>query len=173
MEWSENAKEFLKSRKWAVFMTVCGIAGLLLIMISSILPDKEPVRENTKNEYGKNAIEYSSFVENRLSDFLSKIDGAGEVRVFISAGSSEKVVYATEGRSSRSENKTDVEEKYVIVGSGSEKNALVETVENPRITGAVVLCSGGDSPVVCERVYNAVSAALGLQFGNIYVSKLR
>ena len=173
MEWAENAREFLKSRKWAVFMTICGIAGLLLIMISSLLPENDSVEKNTKDEYSKKAGEYSVFVENRLSDFLSRIDGAGEVRVYISVGSSEKYIYATEGRSSRSENKTDVEEKCVIVGSGSEKNALVETVENPRINGAVVLCSGGDSPIVCERVYNAVSAALGLPLGNIYVSKLR
>ena len=173
MEWAENAREFLKSRKWAVFMTICGIAGLLLIMISSLLPENDSVEKNTKDEYSKKAGEYSVFVENRLSDFLSRIDGAGEVRVYISVVSSEKYIYATEGRSSRSENKTDVEEKYVIVGSGSEKNALVETVENPRINGAVVLCSGGDSPIVCERVYNAVSAALGLPLGNIYVSKLR
>ncbi|WP_295075134.1 hypothetical protein [Ruminococcus sp.] len=173
MEWAENAREFLKSRKWAVFMTICGIAGLLLIMISSLLPENDSVEKNTKDEYSKKAGEYSVFVENRLSDFLSRIDGAGEVRVYISVVSSEKYIYATEGRSSRSENKTDVEEKCVIVGSGSEKNALVETVENPRINGAVVLCSGGDSPIVCERVYNAVSAALGLPLGNIYVSKLR
>ena len=168
-----QGRELIKGRKWAVFMTICGIAGLLLIMISSLLPENDSVEKNTKDEYSKKAGEYSVFVENRLSDFLSRIDGAGEVRVYISVGSSEKYIYATEGRSSRSENKTDVEEKCVIVGSGSEKNALVETVENPRINGAVVLCSGGDSPIVCERVYNAVSAALGLPLGNIYVSKLR
>ena len=36
MEIAEKLRELIKGRKWAVFMTICGIAGLLLIMISSL-----------------------------------------------------------------------------------------------------------------------------------------
>ena len=173
MEWAEKARELIKERKWAVFMTVCGITGMLLIMISSLIPDKYTINEDKTADSRVMAEDYSLTLEKRLSDFLCRIDGAGEVRVYITAGSSERYVYATEGRQSRSDNKTDEEEKYVIIGSGSERNALIETVESPRVTGAVVLCSGGDSPVVCERIYSAVSAALDLPVGRIYVSKLR
>lgn len=169
----KKVREMVKERKWAVFMTVCGVTGMLLIMISSLVPDRDNINESQAAENHIKVEDYSLTLERRLSDFLCKIDGAGEVRVYISIGSSERYVYATEGRQSRSDNKSDEEEKYVIIGSGSERNALIETVENPKITGAVVLCSGGDSSVVCERIYNAVSAVLNLPIGRIYVSKLR
>ena len=175
MEMAEKLREFIKGRKWAVFMTICGAAGLLLIMISSLLPDskakgKETSRQNTGIT---DAVKYCTDTEKRLEGFLADIDGAGKVRVYLTVGSDERYVYATEGRCSRGENKTEEEERYVIVGGGSEKNALVETIRAPEITGAVVACEGGESAQVRESIYKAVSAALDLSASRIYVTKLR
>ena len=79
----------------------------------------------------------------------------------------------TKKKESKNDNKTEEEEKYVIIGSGSEKKALIESVEVPKITGAVILCSGGESAYVREQLYKAVSAALDLPTARIYVTKLR
>lgn len=175
MEVVEKAKELLKERKWAVFMTICGSAGLLLIMMSSLLPDKkaapEPIKEQRQSVC--KSLDFCRDTENRLADFLMNIDGAGEVRVYLTVGSEARYVYATEGRYSRSENKTEEEEKYVIVGGGSDKNALVETIEAPEITGAVIACSGGGDAAVREQIYKAASAALGIPTAKIYVAKIR
>ncbi len=175
MELIEKAKELLKKRNWAVFMTVCGIAGLLLIMISAVLPEKAP-EKGTERDFPQklsDVQDYCTRIEKSLEDFLGRIDGAGEVKAYITAESSERYVYATEGRRSTADNKTEEEEKYVMIGSGSEKNALIESVKIPKVTGAVILCSGGDSAVVREKLYSAVSAALDLPTAHIYVTKLR
>lgn len=175
MEMAEKLRELIKGRKWAVFMTICGTAGLLLIMISSLLPDNISERkENTDNyssivDFGK----YCTDTEKRLEGFLADIDGAGKVRVYLTVGSDERYVYATEGRYSRGENKTEEEERYVIIGGGSDKNALVETIRAPEITGAVIACEGGESAQVRESIYKAVSAALDIPTSKIYVTKLR
>ena len=175
MKLTEKVRELLKNRKWAVFMTVCGTAGMLLIMLSSLMHDKEaavPVAESSR--YSPDSTDmYCSRTEKRLEDFIGSIEGAGSVRVYITVGSTERYVYAREGRTSRNENKTEEEEKYVMIGSGSVRNALIETVEDPEITGAVILCSGGDSAAVRERIYRTVSAALDLPTARIYVTKLR
>jgi stage III sporulation protein AG len=175
MELTDKIKELIKDRKWAVFMTVCGISGLLLIMISSLLPENSTKTE-TERVMRKSFVdteEYCRNTEKRLGDFLEGIDGAGEVRVYIMAAGGERYVYATEGRRSRSDNKTEEEKKYVMTGSGSERKALIETVECPGITGAVVLCSGADSAAVREKVYHAAAAALDLPTAKIYVAKLK
>ena len=175
MELAEKIKELIKDRKWAVYMTLCGVSGLLLIMISALLPagstKKEAEREITQS-FG-DTEEYCRSTEKRLGVFLESIEGAGDVKVFITAESGERYVYATEGRRSRADNKTEEERKYVMTGSGSEKKALIETVESPGIAGAVVLCSGGGSASVREKIYKAVSAALDLPTAKIYVAKLR
>lgn len=175
MEIAEKLRELIKGRKWAVFTSICGAAGLLLIMISSLLHDDTPKKNDVSDRcIGAVDIEkYCDDTEHRLESFLAEIEGAGEVRVYLTVGSDERYVYATEGRYSRGDNKTEEEERYVIVGGGSEKNALVETVRSPEITGAVVACEGGESAQIRENMYKAVSAALDIPTSRIYVTKLR
>ena len=50
MEWAEKARELIKDRKWAVFMTVCGVIGMLLVMISSFIPNKDTIKESKAAE---------------------------------------------------------------------------------------------------------------------------
>lgn len=174
MEIAEKLRELTKGRKWAVFMTICGVLGLLMIMISSLLPENAPDKKKTAEMNSKtDAVRYCDDTERRLENFLADIDGAGEVRVYLTVGSDERYVYATEGRYSRGDSKTEEEERYVIVGGGGEKNALIETIRTPEITGAVVACQGGESAQVRESVYKAVSAALDIPTSRIFVTKLR
>ncbi|EWM53506.1 hypothetical protein [Ruminococcus flavefaciens] len=174
MKMPEKLKELLRCRKWVLFTVICGAAGMLLIMLSALIPEKRsdlPERESTHIEY--DSSEFCRNTEKRLADQLGRIDGAGEVSVCLTVNSSQRYIYATEGRMSRSGNKSEEEKKYVMTGGGSNKSALIEAVEAPEITGALVLCEGGGSAVVREQMYKAVSAMLGLPTANIFVAKLR
>ena len=173
MERYEKLRELLKDRKWAVIMTVCGVLGLLLIMLSSLVPTDRKEIKAEKESSVTEPSEYRSMTEKRLESFLSSIEGAGEVKVYLTVGSGERYIYASEGRTSRGESKTEEERKYVIIAEGGEKNALVETVEVPEITGAVIACDGGDSAAVRERMYKSAAAALGISTSKIFVTKLR
>lgn len=173
MQIAEKLRNIRNSGDVTKIITVCGCIGLALIMLSSFLPDKK-----TESPPAKKTVSVSDTswfcdeTEKRLEEFLSKIEGAGEVQVCITVGTGERCVYASEDRRSKSENRTEEERKYVIIGNGNEKNALVETVEPPEIIGVAVACSGCGSPVVQERIYKAVSAVLGMDTGRIYVTKL-
>ncbi len=175
MEIAEKIRNMSKDKRMLTAVTILGIAGLVLIMISSLVPEKKKTDELEYKAVEEilSAEDYRSATEKRLEEFLGSIDGAGDVIVYLTVGSDERYVYATEGRRSKSENKTEEERKYVMIGSGSDKSALVETVETPAITGAVIACSGFDSPAVQEQIYRAVSAALGIPTGKIYVTKLK
>ena len=173
MEIVEKLKKLKTGGDMTKIITVCGAVGLALIMLSSILPDKKHEQQPEKADSGISDVSrYCADTERRIEDFLCKIDGAGDVQVYLTVGTDEKYIYATEDRHIKAENRREEEEKYVIIGNGNEKNALIETVEAPEITGAVVACSGCGSPVVQERIYKAVSAALGIDTGRIYVTKL-
>ena len=175
MEKYEKLKELLKDRKWAAFMIVCGVLGMLLIMISSLLPTEKdkPLAKNEKNGSVAEAEEYCRMTEKRLEEFLGSIEGAGEVKVYLTVGSGERYIYVSEGRTSRGESKNEEEKKYVIIGKGGEKNALVEKIEVPEISGAVIACDGGGSSSVREQMYRSTAAALGIPTSKIYVTKLR
>ena len=175
MEIAEKVRELIKNRRWALFMTVCGCAGLLLIMISSIVPDNKQSEKETsvQKSCGADSEEYCRMTEKKLEGFLSDISGAGNVRVYLTVGCDERYIYATEERKSRGSDRSEEEDKYVIIGGGSEKNALIETIEAPAVTGAVIACEGGNDPRVCEHIYKAVSAALNIPTSKIFVTKLR
>lgn len=168
-----NLLEKLKEKKTTVVM-ILGVVGLLLIMISSVFADKEQSDPLPSEKSVSETADYNNYrleMEKRLEEFLGKIEGAGDVEVFLTVGSSERYVYAEEEKKVKSDNKTEEENKYVIYGSGKEP--LVETVKTPQITGAVIICTGGDSPAVEERIYKAVSSALGISTGKIYVTKMK
>lgn len=175
MEWAEKFRDMPKDKKLLTAVMFLGIAGLVFIMLSSLVPDKKKteIPEYTAVSESSGAESYRIETEKRLEEFLRSIDGAGDVKVYLTVGSDQRYIYATEGRWSKSENKTEEERKYVMIGSGSDKSALVETVETPEITGAVIACGGFDSPTVQEQIYRAVSAALGIPTGQIYVTKLK
>lgn len=175
MKIAEKLGNMKRDKKTVTAVMILGTGGLLLIMLSSLLPGKKQSGEppETDNSSGfSDSADYCHETERRLESFLESIEGAGKVRVYLTVGTDQRYVYAREERLSRSENKTEEEEKYVMIGGGNGKSALIETVEVPEITGAVIACTGCDSPVVTERIYKAVSAALGIPSGKIFVTKL-
>ncbi|MBQ8298204.1 MAG: hypothetical protein IJX77_10530 [Ruminococcus sp.] len=167
---------FRSDKKALTAVTVLGAAGLVLIMLSSLLPgdsgdeEKKPAAENSASAQSE---DFCADTERRLTDFLRNIEGVGEVQVYLTISGDEEYVYATEGKTSISENKTEEEHSYVMIGGSGSKTALVETVRSPEITGAVIACSGCDSAAVQEKVYKAVSTALGIPTSQIYVTKLK
>ena len=176
MEIADKLKNMTKDKKRVTVITALGLCGLFLIMLSSVVPDDKDSSTNGKavpaKAEGVDTEAYCRETEQKLADFLSSIDGAGRVRVYLTVGSSERYVYAEEGRASSSGDKTEEERKYVMTDSENGRSALALTVKCPEITGAVVACSGCGDPVVCEKIYKAVSAALDIPTGKIYVTKL-
>lgn len=173
MKTAEYLKKLMESKKTAKIAVTAGIAGMILIMISSFASDDTEKKEVTEKNSGNvsEINEYISETEKRLEDFLESMEGTGDVKVMITLESTELYVYAREEKRTVSENKTEEEESYVM--SGREKTPILETVENPHIKGAVIACEGASSPTVKETVYNTVSKALGIPSGNIYVTKLK
>lgn len=171
MKVADYIKILADNKKMSKIIVTVGIAGMIFIMISSFLPDKDEKENNGKNLKTETSVNaYINETERRLEDFLESTEGVGDVKVMITLDSTELYIYATEEKTSISEDKRQEEESYVM--SGREKNPVLETVENPRIKGAVVACEGASSPSVRETVYNTVERVLGIPSGNIYVTKL-
>ena len=173
MEIAERLRNALGRKGAVTIVTLLGAAGMLLIMVSSFLPEGPHKTEPVSVTGTSDTEDYRRAAEKRLEQFLCGIDGAGKVRVCLTVGSGERTVYASEDKVSRSSDHTEEENKYVIVGGNSDRSALVETTEPPEITGAAVICTGGGSPQVQERIYKAVSAILGLPTSRIYVTEMK
>lgn len=149
---------------------VIGIIGMILILISSFIPDKKEEKSESENLYF-NKSGYLEDIENRLEDFLENMEGVGNADVMITLKGGEFYTYIYEDKKSISENRTETDKSYVM--SGREKTPVLETVNNPEIKGAVIACEGASEPSVKSDVYNTVSKALGISTADIYVTELK
>ena len=167
-------KRIKSSSNRVKLITVLGVLGMALILVSELLPKSSAVK--TEEPTGNNtptASEYAEKIESRLEKLLSEIKGVGKAELILSVEGSEEYVYAeeTETASERKDNESSEKYKnklFVTDHSGS-KDALVKRVINPQFNGALVICEGGGDALVKERVIKAVSAALDLPTSKICV----
>ena len=90
---------------------------------------------------------YSTKIENDLQTVISKIEGAGKTEVLLTM-----------------ENSVE----YVYLDNSTTKTKEIE----PLIRGVLVVCEGGDDPVVVERVADAVTKALDISTAKVCITKL-
>lgn len=91
--------------------------------------------------------EYSEQLREQLLDIVTQIDGVGEARVFLTMDNSGENVYL-----SNSDTKT-------------------KSIE-PTVRGVVIVCEGGDDPVIVDRVLGAVTRSLSVSSDKVYITKL-
>lgn len=162
--------EFIKTNKKTFICFVVGLLGILLIFASEAFGNTS--KKSTKSSE-KTYVSYSNEMEEKLADIISKVDGAGKTKVFLTIEESEEYVYAQDISSDRKDNTQENENKeYVIVDSDKGKGGLLIKTVNPKIRGVAIVCEGGDDPVVQQRIYSCVSASLGISTARISISKM-
>lgn len=161
--------EFIKTNKKTFICFIAGLLGILLIFASEAFSKTSKKSEISNKEY----VSYSNEMEEKLADIISKVEGAGKTKVFLTIEESEEYVYAQDISSDRKDNtQVNDDKKYVIVdGNGGKDGLLIKTV-NPKIRGVAIVCEGGDDPVVQQRIYSCVSASLGISTARISISKM-
>ncbi|MDE5769486.1 MAG: hypothetical protein K2H29_01110 [Oscillospiraceae bacterium] len=173
--WNQYKTSFKKDMLVHI-LVILGLFGMFCILCSSCFEGESAESSqdsgNNKNLKNPETSENSGEIENisqesyrlqlqqQLADMLSSMSGVGKTEVLVTIQGSEAYHYAQEENS-----------RYVTVG-GSQKEALVESISHPEITGVVVACEGGSRSTVQETVYQAVSVACGLHTTQIYVTQL-
>lgn len=93
-----------------------------------------------------NADRYASQIESHLLEIISHIHGVGEAKIFLTMDNSGENVYL--------------------------KNSDTKTVSiEPKVRGVVVVCDGGDDPLVVSRVLDAVTKSLNISSDKVCITK--
>lgn len=166
----DKLKEFLKKPAFLKAAMAAGALMIILILVSDISDNKSKKNIRTDSELGFTSSEiFAEETESRLREILAEIEGVGRADVMLTITSTEEYVYAETIKQGTSQ----TENGYVIIDNGSQKEALVKKINNPAISGAVIVCEGGDDPRVCEKIYKAVSTALNIPTSKIYVAEMK
>lgn len=170
---------FFKGGTGRKVIVAAGILGIALILLSEFWPkaDKAAAAKASTDEFVQKT-------EERLAQIVGSIEGAGECRIMLTLENGVEYVYATEqkvnknevedtgGNSSKLSQQNNSEESVIIVDTDEGRKGLLVTEIEPTVKGVVVVCSGGDQPLVQERIINAVTTALNISTKRVCVTKL-
>ena len=166
MEWiatKEATEEWIKKHRWTILVLVVGFALM-------ILPDK--AEEVPSPQIQPQAEERT--LEQELEEVLSKLEGAGKVKVLLSRSAGEEVHYQTDEDIRQSESGRDQQSRTVLItGTDRTDSGLVRRVDPPVYLGAVVICQGADSASIRLSIVDAVGTATGLSTDRISVLKMK
>lgn len=144
-----------------VLLLAIGVGALLLL-----LPSEGGEQTRRVEETGQSASFDLEGFEQRLSQVLSQVAGAGEVQVLLTLNGSGRTILAQDLE--RDGERSSVSHVTVGQGSGNQEPVALQTMA-PEFRGALVVCPGGEDPRVCLALIQAVSALTGLGADRITV----
>lgn len=162
MDWitiKDTCMEYIKKYRYVMIALLIGL--LLMILPESNSSETPPVESVAIRELD---------IEEKLSNILSMIDGAGKVKVLLTEAEGEKILYQTDMSQSSDTSHIDT----VLVNNGNrEECGLTKQILSPVYQGAIILCQGADNATICLSIVNAVRSVTGLSSDRITVLKMK
>lgn len=194
----EKVTVFLKNKNNLIVVVLIGI--LFMVIALPVKKQDTDVPENTVNAGNTGSstnaeiydssffIDEESYVENierRLEAALSRLEGAGEVKVMITLSSSAEVVLEKDTVSSLSETEEadgeggsrtvrveDKEETTVYITESGRLTPYVIKTITPRVEGVIVLAEGAGEGKVSMEILDAVRVIFGIEAHRVKIMKL-
>ncbi len=192
----EGNKNNKKKIENLVFFVVILIVTIVIINIiwngDKDSSNDKGVQNDTSKQLAssdKSSLEVSSNTSNqleiKLEEILSKIQGVGEVKVFINYSESNEIIpmYNESTQTSNTEEtdtsggtrtieETDSQKEIIYEESDGEKTVITQKVVEPQIEGAIITAKGAGSAEVKTSIIQAVEAVTGLATHKIQVFEM-
>lgn len=150
-------------------LIVAAVLGVVLILLSELDFSTPKAEESVQTgDYAQ----YVSTLNDELTNVISSIDGVGDCKVMITLKNTKENVYAENSETSSSDSSNSENNEYVIYNSENGDSPLLLKEEMPQVAGVAVVCSGGDSEAVRERIIDCVCALFDISSSHVSVSKL-
>ena len=147
---------------------------------SKILASSDKISNINTGQTAENLV--SNELENKLKNILSKIQGVGEVEVFINYSESSEIVpmYNENSQTSTTEEtdtsggtrkieETDSQKEIIFQENDGTKEIITQRVIEPKIEGAIITAEGAGDVNVKTNIIQAVEATTGLATHKIQV----
>jgi stage III sporulation protein AG len=165
-------KKFKDNKKLQVLFGVFVLCILMLVYLNF----NKSNNTSTSSTISTSA-EYVNSLENKLSNILSEVSGAGKVNVIVTLESGSQIVVASSkeertNTSTNGSNKTEsitVNETPVIITSTGGSTPLILMEILPKIKGVLVVAQGASDMKIKLELIRAVQAVLDVPSDNIEI----
>lgn len=189
---------------------ICVLAGILLLILAmpaaqkdgqkadeyrlldssaGIIEEERNIEEELYVETEKigDTEEYVKYMENKLEQAISAMEGAGKVRVIVTVSTSRELVVEkdmpivrsntvendSEGGSRNINELENAEETVYERKSDGSSSPYVVKMLQPPVEGVVIVAQGGDSPEVKKNITEAIVALFGIEPHKIKIAKMK
>ena len=154
--------DFLKSKKIYLLVALL-IIGIVIIFIGK---SGEKRTENVQNGIEElDPSQYSEMLEERIEELCNRIDGVSGAHAVVTLKGGYQAIYAVDSQSGN----TSAKNQTVIIGNGAGEKAILKGYSYPQIAGIGIVCRGGDSYDVKNKVVSLVSSAFDISANKIFV----
>ena len=123
----EKILEKIKRDKRIAAIVCVGLAGIILLTLSELMPQGKDVTEKSDKEPVSDIRDsYEDDIEKRLTSIVSVINGAGRTEVMVTLASGDENVYAVKEKS----NDGSKEREYIVIDSDNNESGLLLKVMN-------------------------------------------
>lgn len=143
-------------RRWLPLLGA--VVGLALLLVGN-LPHGADAAYDAQSDPAAYIDLYTTALEQKIAALCAEVEGVGNVRVAVSLDSGYRRVYAQQ------------EESYILVSSGTSRDAIHLTDQPPAISGVGIVCTGGNDPRVRSRLVGLLCAAFDLGAHQIYIAQ--
>ncbi len=170
-------------------LVVIVILGIIILLAGSFLFNPNETKDTLKDASSVTSGDKGSGsqppmsgedmvidIENRLSELLSQVEGAGQVRVMVYADTStEQIPAYNNEQDTRNDERTDgktseISETRQLALSGDDSPIILKTIV-PQIKGVVVVAEGADDMLIKAQLNNAVCTLLGIPEHRVQILK--
>ena len=140
---------------------------------------------NNENTTIETSSESTNELEIKLEEILSKIQGVGEVNVFINYSESSEIIpmYNENTKTSNTQEtdtsggtrtieESDSQKEIIYEENDGEKTPITQKVVEPKIEGAIITAQGAGNADVKSSIIQAVEAVTGLATHKIQVFEM-
>ena len=166
--WRRLRAKWLNRDKTVRILLWVGLAGILLIGVSELFPREEST-ESASVTLTEGQVEQA--LEQRITALLRDVEGVGTCRVMVTLESDTQAVYAADTTSAESADGITYSEHYLTVDTDSGPVGLLLTRIQPTVKGVAVVCDGGGSAAVQQRVVQVVTTAFHISERRVCVVK--
>ena len=187
-----NNKKRIENLVFFVIILIITIVIINIIWNGDKASSKEEVQNTSSKQLAKentNTITVSSESTNeleiKLEDILSKIQGVGEVNVFINYSESSEIIpmYNENIKTSNTQEtdtsggtrtiqESDAQKEIIYEQNDGEKTPITQKVIEPKIEGAIITAKGAGNVDVKTSIIQAVEAVTGLATHKIQVFEM-
>ena len=160
----DQVTDILKKYKYVLIIVIAGIA--LMLLPSGTHKEKIQTEQIT--------LATEKTMEQRLTEVLSQIRGAGRVQVMLTESAGAETIYKTDEHiSSGGENASSQKDTVTVTDENRAENGLITQVIPPRYQGALIVCQGADDPNVRLAITEAVVSLTGLKTDRITIVRMK